>query len=408
MRTRLGSFLGLLLSITLFTGCPVEIKNVFHVYLTWHQEDTSTTMTVVYHHTDHDFEESQVFYDTESRGGSPSEYRLTKKGYARNIDGLSRRVHFVELTELVPNQTYYFIAGDSKNGFSPERKFRTIPSDNSPIKFVTGGDIGLDPQVLALHHQAARTEPLFALIGGDLAYENGDRDEIGSLDAWLWAYEREMVTPEGYTVPMALAIGNHETNGQSGGAEQKAPFYTGLFRQDETTHFVRQFGPRIVTFFLDTGHIDTHESQVPWLSEQLKQHEQTPLKFAIYHVPLYPTHRDYDNDGSVAGRKHWLPLFDQYHLTMGFENHDHTMKRTHLLRGNRVVENHGTYFIGDGCWGKPARDFNKMWYVARAASQRHFWTVNVGANEIVLEAINEAGVVFDQFKFDPMTSKRLR
>ena len=160
-----------------------------HVYLTW-QGDTSRTITVNYQ-TIEPTEGSTVCFDTKSRNGHPNEYRNTATGRSHQIAGLldERRIHWVELSGLTPGQTYYFIAGDPRNGFSAEQKFRTIPSGSQKLRFVIGGDMGVSTNVAILLQQAAKLSPAFGAVGGDIAYANDALTNYQRWDAWLDLWE---------------------------------------------------------------------------------------------------------------------------------------------------------------------------------------------------------------------------
>src|ERR1043166_7120659 len=184
-----------------------------HVYLTW-QGDTSTTITVNYQ-TVEETETSSVYYDTKARNGKISDYRFQAAGTRHKIEGLGdgRTIHWVELTQLKPGVSYYFVAGDLQHGFTAERKFQTIPDGHQPLRFVVGGDMVAGPTLPAFLQQAARHEPKFVAVGGDIAYANDRFTNYTRWDAWLDAWQQGMVTPKGFTVPMVLAIGNHDAHG---------------------------------------------------------------------------------------------------------------------------------------------------------------------------------------------------
>src|SRR5881394_3553237 len=124
-----------------------------YVYLTW-QGDTSTTITVNYQ-TMEDAETSAVYYDTTSRKGKISDYQFHATGTRHEIEGLEdgRSIHWVPLSQVKPDQIYYFVAGDPKNGFTAERKFQTIPEGDQPLRFVVGGDMGTGPAMPILLQQ---------------------------------------------------------------------------------------------------------------------------------------------------------------------------------------------------------------------------------------------------------------
>lgn len=391
---RFALCIGLLMSAFLSQAAPR------HVYLTW-QHDTSTTITVNYQ-TMADAADSAVFYDPRPHGQNVGDYRFRAIGTHHKIPELEdgRTIHWVELTNLSPGETYYFIAGDSRNGFTTERKFQTIPNGHQKLRFAAGGDMGFGEALPILLRQAARREPNFGVVGGDLAYANDRMTNYNRWDIWLDAWEQCMVTPKGFTVPMVLAIGNHELGNRVPGSRDDGRFYFGYFAQDqERSYYSRKFGKNLVMYLLDSGHMTPHgPEQAAWLDTQLTADRDFPQRFAVYHVPLYPSYRPYEVTNSVAGRKAWLPIFDKHHLTTAFEHHDHTFKRTKLLRDGQV-DRHGTLYLGDGCWGQNPRPVSKerRWYEEKAASLQHFWLVDVSRSRVEYRAINQDGKVFDVY-----------
>jgi len=371
-----------------------------HVYLTW-QGDTSRTITVNYQ-TFEPTEASTVYFDTKPRNGRTNAYGHKATGTSHQIPGLldQRRIHWVELSGLAPGETYYFIAGDSRNGFTAEQKFRTIPAGPQKLRFVIGGDMGVSSSVAVLLQQAAKLSPAFGVVGGDIAYAGDMLTNYAKWDAWLDLWETNMVTRAGYTVPMVLAIGNHEVRGGSASSPTNAQFYFRYFAQgQDRSYYARTFGQNVAMFLLDSGHISPHDGeQAAWLEAQLTAREGVPHKFAVYHVPLYPSYRPFEGSGSAKGRQIWLPIFDKHHLTTAFEHHDHTFKRTQLLRENKL-DARGTLYVGDGCWGQSARKVSAelRWYEAKAASIQHFWCVDVSRDRVEYRAINKEGKAFDVY-----------
>ena len=369
-----------------------------HVYLTW-QGDTSTTITVNYH-TMAAADASEVRFARQSCAGDIDAYPYRAVGRRHQIPGMvdGRTVHVVELIGLKPGTSYYFIAGDETTGFSPEHKFRTVPDDDRPIRFITGGDVGIEAMAGELLNRAAQQSPLFGVIGGDIAYANGNLAEASRWDAWLDNWERSMVTPDGHLVPIVAAIGNHEVRGGFGGTIDEAPFYLGYLAQGGRTHFDRVFGRNMALLVLDSGHIVPHDgAQAEWLGAALQRHADKPVRFAVYHVPLYPSFRPYDLAQSRMGRQHWGPLFDRFGLTAAFENHDHMFKRTKMLKGKRGSEA-GTVYLGDGCLGIGTRsNSERRWYMEKMARLPHFWMVDVAATGVEYRAMLAEGVAIDVY-----------
>ena len=371
------------------------------VYLTWSDEDTSTTMTVSYH-TRGDFAGSFVHYDTQPRGGEPERYASQARGFERRIAGVERTVHVVPLSGLRPGTRYWFVAGDPLSGFSREESFRTLPGDGSPVRFVAGGDMATGWWPRMTSRQAARTDPDFALLGGDLAYCRGGPEGEARWRDWFEDWDATMRAPDGRLIPLVAAIGNHDRTDRAGADPAVvARFFSGFLYQDPggRSYFTRRFGPRVAVFVLDSGHLALQAgAQTDWLEAQLRATEGVPVRFALYHVALFPAHQPI-GDSVRAERESWLPLFDAFHLTAAFEHHGHLHKRTHPLRaGAAVSDGTGTVYFGDGDWGKSRAkepDLGRE-YLAAASSRRHFWQVTVSEQGIRYQAIDGFGRVFDR------------
>jgi len=84
----------------------------------------------------------------------------------------------------------------------------------------------------------------------------------------------------------------------------------------------------------------------------------------------------------------------RYNLTVGFENHSHTYKRTKLIRAEKEDPT-GTLYIGDGAWGVTVYEPGDFWYMASKAKKRNFIHVIVGPQNMTLRAVDDSGQIFD-------------
>ncbi len=388
--------------LTLFSGVAfAAAAQPRHMYLTY-SGDPATSIDVTFH-TDGNQAKGEVYWDVETHAGKRKRYEHEVAATSTVFEGLrvERTVHTARLTGLEPNTTYYFVAGNGMAGYSEERSFRTTPNDGSKIRFVTGGDMGVTKMAITLMKQAAQLDPMFCVIGGDIAYANGEFYAYRTWDAWLRNWENNMVAPDGRMIPLVAAIGNHETNDiESPDPATMAPFFYAYFGQQAgRTYFDMQFGPNLAILALDSGHVVAHADQTDWLAETLAKYKDVPYRYTVYHVPLYPSHRDYEGDYSARGRTHWGPIFDEYKLTGSFENHDHVLKRTHPIRGNKV-DPAGTVYFGDGSFGRDPRtvDDARRWYEAIAEAVCHFWVVDVASDGVNYRAVNEHGETLDTYQ----------
>ena len=369
------------------------------LYLTW-QRSPDTTMIVNWI-TPMDQTDDLVMYQ---QSGS-TEWQQASGGHRTISEKEPYFLHGIELVNLFPNTDYFFRIGADGNQY----KFRTMPSVlEEPIRFIEGGDMYHDEEVF-LHQtnrQAAKTNPYFALAGGDLAYadkrnywffglfNDGHEQKFARWLTWLTAWKNDMVTEDGRLIPLLPAIGNHDTNGHFDQTPNEALYFYKLFPMPGLQGYnVLDFGNYMSLFILDSGH--THPvggQQAAWLEKELKERENVHTKFALYHVPAYPSYRDPNDERSLEVRKHWPPLFEKYGLTVAFEHHDHTYKRTNLIGG--------VLYLGDGAWGmknpRKAKTPNQRWYLAKTASERHFILVTLDRDKRNFKAISDNGEILDE------------
>jgi Purple acid Phosphatase, N-terminal domain/Calcineurin-like phosphoesterase len=370
-----------------------------HLYLTWAGEDTARTQTIVFQTLE---KATDPRVDIFLTGGQKAKSIPSKTVMLR---GLSRRVHWVTLTNLKPRATYKFRAGDKRYGMSSWHTFRTLPSDATPIKIIAGGDMYRHPETVQLLDAAALQTPDVALVGGDIAYADGKLNRMQFWDDWLDNWSQHLKVDNGRLVPMILAIGNHEVDGAFGQKKTQAPFYFGFFPQGPQPYFVRKLGGEIDLIVLDSGHVTSHASQVPFLETSLKR-AQARFQVALYHVPCYPTHRPYDDEYSVLGRKYWVPIFDKYGVHLALENHDHVFKRSYPLKGNKI-DRRGTVYLGDGCWGRTPRSVaGRRWYHVKASPTEHVWLLENKESGLKCQAIDKHGKVFDATTIDGRSNGR--
>lgn len=361
------------------------------VYLTW-QRAPHTTMTVQWITG---LERTSNLVEYQRVGES-----LWKKNEGKHypMPGNSPYlIHRSELSGLEPDSDYRFRTGQDGVIY----KFRTMPSSlSTPIRFIVGGDIYHDKiEILEkMNRQAARQDPMFVLLGGDLAYNESRHGKPARWLDLLISWKKQMVTSAGRLIPLIPAIGNHELEKNHGCDPASAPFFYAFFPMGG--YGVLDFGKYLSVILLDSDHTHPIEgAQTEWLSKTLSERENVPHKIALYHVPAYPSVRDYHHKHSEKVRKNWVPLFEKMGLTVAFENHDHAYKRTWPLR-NGKHDKDGVLYLGDGGWAveKPRipKHLSHKEYLAKTASSRNFVLVILHGNDRHFIAIDENGLILDE------------
>lgn len=383
----------IIFAVTVLTACRGNyVVSTSPVFITSYAENLSTDWQINY--VSHKDETSMVVnYDTVSRLRDDNAYTYKVGGTYQKLKGTSLIVHHFPLKDLRPNTLYYFTVSNHKKFLTTELRFKTPPAQG-PFRFVNGGDMFPSTEMAQLTSIAAKYNPHFIVIGGDIAYDGGDPK---FFDRWVKLFENyatRAINSEGAIIPLVLAIGNHEVN-----EEKKAPYFDNLFAQtpNKESYFKRFLGDTLF-IFLDSGNKVSHESQVNWLSDMTKSASEFQRKIAVYHHGLYPSYRKFDSRAAVAGRTYWLPYFDNMNLDIALEHHDHTFKRTHFLKNNQIVNpGEGTLYLGDGNWGNHKRKPDlSHWYLQKANSDFHFWLLEVGIEEIKATAINDNAKIIDE------------
>ncbi|WP_437222773.1 purple acid phosphatase family protein [Planctomicrobium sp. SH661] len=371
-------------------GNPVSGPDT--LFLTW-QADPCTSMTIQWLDAEGSSDQMIEF----SPFGEDRWGRMTVR--LKEYPGTDLKVHRADLSGLRPGTEYQFRIGRQ----GPISRFRTMPAKSTDvIQFVSGGDVGTNEHSIRTNLLAAKQDPRFALIGGDLAYDNGKSPD--TFTRFLRNYRAGMVDSEGRLIPMISCIGNHEVEGGYNASRKQSPQYLSVFDglYHETTYGVLDIGDYLSLVLLDTGHISPIDGeQTSWLEKTLADRRECPHLIVVNHVPAYPSYRGATSSSGKPGTGHlqrelWCPLFERYKVDVVLEHHDHTFKRTHPLT-NGLYDKHGVIYLGDGSWGqlRALKDPENRPYLARASSQYHMTVHRLEGDDRFHVALEESGKVAD-------------
>lgn len=382
--------------VAIAADAPLAAKGLESLFLTW-QSDPTTTMTIQWVGPEGAIDGSIRFTTANDKDISPN--WQNEKSQLRPFPNTDLKVHRCELAGLTPGTEYKFQVGEK----SPDYRFRTMPAKATDvIQFVSGGDCGVNAHAIGTNIIAAKQEPQFALIGGDLAYDNGKSPE--TFLAFLQNYSQHMVDRQGRLIPMVTCIGNHEVNGGYKGTREKSPQYLSVFDgfYSERTYGVLDIGDYLSLVLLDTGHIaPIGGEQTDWLEKTLAERQERPHLIVAGHVPAYPSYRAPEGKPGSLGtgeenRNFWSPLFEKYKVDVVLEHHDHTFKRTHPLTGG-LKDKNGVLYLGDGSWGMLRAPVppEKRPYLAAVSQAYHMTMHRLEGEQRFHIALEESGKVAD-------------
>jgi len=370
----------LFLGLTFFscTSTKPLAKEPSKYRLVW-TDDPTTTITVGW---DQGIVENPVIYYGKEDFGQ--EWQKYPEGQVptRVVQGYrGMNTHFAKLSDLEPNQIYYFVVKDSE--YTSDRFwFRTAPDMPQAFTFISGGDTkSSEPPLTAgrlSHKMVAKLRPLFVIFNGDFCSGNGTDDD--DWQQWLNDWTFLTTTEDGRMIPIIPVHGNHEDGDYTVINKLfNAPYQ---YDDEENVYYSLSFGGdffHIINLNSQAGGLD---DQTKWLEEDLEKHQDFTFKFAGYHKPMRPhTASKSENNHLVDA---WAPLFLKYKLDIAMEGDSHVSKMTFPIRRSdeegsyegfiRDDEN-GTMYIGDGSWGATPRPNNddKPWTLRSGSFNQFNW-----------------------------------
>ena len=358
------------------------------------------------------------------------------------LDPLDQRdVYSVYLSELMPGSEFSFTLR-TDNGAVGEDAYWFRTSGMDTVRLAIGGDAGVTTVTDKIVHQMVARNPDVIVIGGDVAYDNGNFACACVWDSFLSILTRHRSGDGKYLVPYSFAIGNHDIgynddnkrafaprNGSScdpASLTNAKPLFFAWFPYEvngdgipesvcnRTALRVHSVGNVVNLWMIDSGYISMPDEVADWVDGVMQTVSPLALHLAVYHVPLYSSAGS-DYDGAEYMREVWpRRVFDRYSFVASFEHHSHLFKRTNPLVANELAPPNvtGTVFFGDGNIGvstdRTADEADSL----RSYDPRfnltgvdfHYWSVEVGTNpkQVVANAINPAGTNIDSWTSGPL------
>jgi hypothetical protein len=270
--------------------------------------------------------------------------------------------------------------------------FRTAPelgTAGEPVRFVAFGDVGQGTSdQRAVRAQLETVEADFALITGDLAYEDGT---LAQLERYFFAVYRRLMRQ----VAFFPAAGNHEYD-----TAEAWPYLQAFSLPDNAPPPGRE---RWYSFDWGAVHVvvlDTErlvDAQVAWLDADLAAAAATPTAawtIAVAHRPPYASGH---HGGHAATRARLAPVFERHAVPLVLLGHEHHYERTVPIRGV-------TYVVTGG-GGRGTRRVGRSDWTAFSARVAHFVHVTIEGDTLTLRAIDATGAEFDTLRLTRAASR---
>lgn len=312
----------------LFLTFSADAATLDQVRLSW-QRDPTTTITVMWR-TDATITPTVQY-------GPTAQYGSEAAGTSQPAVLDRYTYHTVEIVGLTPNTAYHYRVSGPGGAWSSDATFRTAPSGAADFAFTVFGDNGMagnsGSRAVTMKDRVAAQQPAFHLVAGDLSYADGDWCDGRPCmrEHWEeWMQEMERISR---TIPVMLAIGNHEVKDDVRFADGEL-FYTRSFALPGSN------GERIYSFDYGDVHfiaLDSNDwrslrrggTQYSWLEQDLAATTKR-WKVVYFHHLAYTSGGRHNDLESL--QQETTPLFDRYGVDLVIQAHNHHYERTYPLR----------------------------------------------------------------------------
>lgn len=308
--------------------------------------------------------------------------------------------HVAILTDLEPAQTYIYrvyAQDDGQVAAGDWHTFRTLKMPGNPITFLVVGDTGqaITGQYKIADQMKAQAADLFVHVG-DVLYPCFT---AAAADARCFSIYRDQM----HSMPMFVAMGNHD--GYCAPADYFNAFYLPTNSVSGTEHYYSfdHGDAHFIMLATETPIGNRYEPGSPqyiWLEADLAATKQKWKFIFFHHVFRSSSLHSYDDYWPFNGwdrldlQAHIGGLASRYGAQVIFNGHDHDFERFAAMDGvNSFVSGGG----GATLYGQtyPEEGFSEG--SAQFHSRQHFLRVTVDGPELLVEAIDDNGVIFDRF-----------
>ena len=309
------------------------------------------------------------------------------------------KYHHVTFTNLKPATVYAYRVGSCEH-WSEWFQFTTASAKNEPFSFIYLGDAQNDirskwSRVIrkAFSHQP---DARFIIHTGDLINRSNNDQEWGE-----WHYGGGFING---MIPSIPSPGNHEYVRDDQRKLILDPHWgvqytfagNGPKGLEKSVYYVDYQDVRIIS--LDSQMIILDEAsakaEYEWLEKVLKENKKLWTVITFHH-PIFSTAKSRDNK---EFRERFKPLFDQYHIDLVLQGHDHTYSRgQNLPRGLSGREVSGPVYLVSVAGPKMYQVDGAKWMDVSLENTQLFQVIHVDGGKLKFEAYKASGELFDAF-----------
>lgn len=333
------------------------------------------------------FDKMEVMYKAEDENDWLTQTAIREEAQ----DEVYQNIYYykADLTGLKPGTTYVYRYGKtgsvSETDWSKEYTFKTEEEDCSDFRFVAISDTqglswdGEFKYTKEVMDEIKEMNPAFVMHGGDVVesggYESYWQDFFKSIDGVshnipffiatgnhdTWSDEQWSSLPMGKDVLFDLHL-NHPNNGGNAELGDITPNDLNpanksgrriVENMDETFYSYNYGGAHFIVLNSGSGLEGSYgysdddkllAAQKEWLVRDLEANKDAKWTVLMLHQPVYAQYHDYESKTVIKD------VIDKYKIDLVITGHDHSVSRTHAVRGDTIVDKSETMHVrkGDG------------------------------------------------------------
>ncbi|MBP2651047.1 MAG: metallophosphoesterase [Firmicutes bacterium] len=399
-----------------------------HITLTW-SADPAKTMTITWR-TNKEVKTCIIEYKEEHGNTTKIEVQpqAFKTAATDNLQG-EANLYTITLNQLKPGTKYLYRICDDKNEWTSYSSFVTESKETlvaNKFKFIVFGDSQSGnakvPNYTPFHTTIenafnANQDAKFFINMGDLVEKGQDYQHWNN-----WFNATKDVIDK---IPDMVVQGNHETYNANDWNSTKPVYFVQQFN-------VFQNGPdglkgqtysynygKVHFVVLDSqgeeesedpqGTVDPakeramFETQAEWLKTDLATNKDALFTFVFFHkTPYY----NKGNRSNILLKEVFTPVFDQYHVDVVFNGHDHATSRTFPIYHDEFVQSpaQGTvYYVTGRSGAKYYGDLTPKVWDAKffdPQDQPDYQIVELDGKKLTIKAFKQDGTLVDTYVID--------
>ena len=299
-------------------------------------------------------------------------------------------LHEVRLTGLEAQTKYHYRVQSGKTA-SEENEFRTAVYRNTPFKFAVWGDNQTNHIIFErIINEIIQKKPDFAISVGDIVTNGRNYYE---WDKEFFQPARNLIK----NISFFVAIGNHEY--RDADDSRVVPLFEKYISQPGNEYwFSFNYGNSHFIILDPNKYIELdippESRQYKWLIKDLESQSSklAEWRFVFFHQPVFSEGWSGDYyDGEMLLRKHLVPLFEKYKVTMIFSGHTHDYEY-----GRWPIKTGPIYIITGGAGGNLDDIKYREWdQIQKIQFDYHYCIIEVNGNKLNFKAIGLNGRTID-------------